>query len=144
MMPRAEPTQAQRRQASQRPVTDLVLTPTSPLFPPFCDRLSCGGVRRRRSSVQKRLLSARVLRYRSEETTPLRSVRVPQKEKMAMKLKLLGVIAGGLVAAALPVLAHHSFAAEYDAAKPVTLKGTVTKVEWMNPHARFYIDVKDD
>src|SRR5215472_17062003 len=62
---------------------------------------------------------------------------------MAMKLKLVGVIAGGLVAAALPVLAHHSFAAEYDAAKPVTLTGTVTKVEWMNPHARFYIDVKD-
>jgi hypothetical protein len=41
-------------------------------------------------------------------------------------------------------MAHHSFTAEYDAAKPVTLTGTVTKVEWMNPHARFYIDVKDD
>jgi hypothetical protein len=37
--------------------------------------------------------------------------------------------------------AHHSFAAQYDASKPVTLKGTVTKVEWMNPHARFYINV---
>jgi Family of unknown function (DUF6152) len=40
--------------------------------------------------------------------------------------------------------AHHSFAAEYDSAKPVTLKGTVTKMEWMNPHARFYVDVKDE
>jgi len=40
------------------------------------------------------------------------------------------------------MLAHHSFAAEYDAAKPVTLKGTVTKFEWTNPHARFYVDVK--
>jgi Family of unknown function (DUF6152) len=40
--------------------------------------------------------------------------------------------------------AHHSFAAEYDAKKPVTLKGTVTKVEWTNPHARFYVDVKDE
>jgi len=46
--------------------------------------------------------------------------------------------------AALPAMAHHSFAAEYDSAKPVTLTGTVTKVEWMNPHARFYLDVKDE
>ena len=54
------------------------------------------------------------------------------------------VLAAVLVAAALPVLAHHSFAAEYDEKKPVTLKGVVTKVEWMNPHARFYVDVKDE
>jgi hypothetical protein len=40
--------------------------------------------------------------------------------------------------------AHHSFAAEYDAKKPVTLKGAVSKIEWTNPHARFYVDVKDD
>jgi hypothetical protein len=43
----------------------------------------------------------------------------------------------------VPVLGHHSFAAQYDSNKPVTLKGKVTKVEWTNPHARFYIDVKD-
>jgi len=43
-----------------------------------------------------------------------------------------------------PLLAHHSFAAEYDEKKPITLKGVVTKVEWANPHARFYVDVKDD
>ena len=59
------------------------------------------------------------------------------KNKLAFVALVLGV-------AALPLLAHHSFAAEYDSTKPVTLKGAVTKVEWMNPHARFYVDVKDD
>ena len=42
------------------------------------------------------------------------------------------------------VLAHHSFATQYDINKPVEMRGTVTKVEWTNPHAHFYIDVKDE
>src|SRR5215475_12312758 len=54
------------------------------------------------------------------------------------------IAAAGLLVAAAPMFAHHSFAAEYDAAKPVDFKGTVTKIEWTNPHARFYIDVKDE
>jgi hypothetical protein len=58
--------------------------------------------------------------------------------------KVLGVSLAALALSALPSLAHHSFAAQYDANKPVTLEGAVTKVEWMNPHARFYIDVKDE
>ena len=49
-----------------------------------------------------------------------------------------------LTIAAIPSIAHHSFAAEYDASKPVTLTGKVTKVEWQNPHTFFYIDVKDE
>lgn len=51
------------------------------------------------------------------------------------------VIAG--LAASLSASAHHSFAAQYDINKPVTLVGKVTKVEWTNPHARFYVDVTD-
>jgi hypothetical protein len=58
---------------------------------------------------------------------------------------MLAVVAGIVVlASAMPVLAHHSFAAEFDATKPVNLTGVVTKVEWMNPHTYFYIDVKDE
>jgi hypothetical protein len=62
-----------------------------------------------------------------------------------MKATLSACVATGvgLLALALPVLGHHSFAAEYDAAKPIQFTGVVTKVEWLNPHAYFYIDVKD-
>jgi hypothetical protein len=47
-------------------------------------------------------------------------------------------------APAAAALAHHAFSAEFDIDKPITLTGTVTKIEWMNPHAWFYIDVSDD
>src|SRR4029077_15210091 len=62
----------------------------------------------------------------------------------SMKVRLISLLASLPLVAAAAAFAHHSFAAEYDAAKPVTLKGKVTKVEWTNPHARFYIDVKND
>jgi DNA/RNA endonuclease YhcR with UshA esterase domain len=61
-----------------------------------------------------------------------------------MKAAFAFLAAGLGLLAPSAALAHHSFSAEYDAKKPVTLKGTVTKVEWTNPHARFYVDVKDD
>ncbi len=57
---------------------------------------------------------------------------------MRARLFLLLATSSGLL------LAHHSFVAEYDESKPIVLTGSVTKLEWMNPHARFYVDVKDD
>ena len=61
-----------------------------------------------------------------------------------MKKIALATAALGLLLAAVPVMAHHSFAAEFDSNKPIKLTGSVTKIEWMNPHAYFYIDVKDE
>jgi hypothetical protein len=59
-----------------------------------------------------------------------------------MKIKLIVMVAcAGLVV--WPVSAHHSGAAEFDSTKKIDLKGVVTKVEWTNPHAHFYMDVKD-
>ena len=60
-----------------------------------------------------------------------------------MKLVRSVLVASLVLGLSVPVAAHHSFAAQYDGNKPVTLKGKVTKFEWTNPHARFYIDVKD-
>ena len=54
---------------------------------------------------------------------------------------LAGVVS--FISVAIPVFAHHSFAAQYDRAKQVALTGPVTKVDWINPHARFFMDVKD-
>lgn len=59
-----------------------------------------------------------------------------------MRSTLAAMVAGlGLLWVTAPVLAHHAVGAEYDATKIVTLKGTVTKIEWTNPHARIYFDV---
>ena len=60
-----------------------------------------------------------------------------------MRSTRIGLAIGAALLLAAPAWAHHAFAAEFDGKKPVKLVGTVTKMEWMNPHAHFYVDVKD-
>jgi Family of unknown function (DUF6152) len=62
---------------------------------------------------------------------------------MRAKLSVVLTVAALLVGVR-PIVAHHSFSAEFDASKPFKMSGTVTKVEWMNPHTFFYIDVTDE
>lgn len=61
-----------------------------------------------------------------------------------MRTNLIVVLAGclGIVVAAVPVSGHHAFAAEFDATKPIKLRGTVAKMEWINPHSWIHLDVK--
>jgi len=67
-------------------------------------------------------------------------------ETNVMRMKYLNVVAGAMLlsAAAVPALAHHAFAAEFDANRPVKLEGVVTKMDWINPHSWIHIDVKAD
>ena len=61
-----------------------------------------------------------------------------------MRAAAFGILLAGVLLTAATASAHHSFAAEYDSAKKVTIKGIVTKIDWMNPHVYFYIDVQDE
>jgi len=63
---------------------------------------------------------------------------------MRNKSLWVGVVLCSVMATALPLLGHHSFAAQFDRQKQKTLNGPVTKVDWINPHARFFLDVKDE
>lgn len=62
---------------------------------------------------------------------------------MTFKLRAAAIAGFALFGIAAPILAHHSFAAEYDSTKTVTVKGTINKLSWVNPHAYVFVDVKD-
>ena len=61
-----------------------------------------------------------------------------------MKLKLVLAMAAVALAAAIPVVAHHSFAAEFDGSKAIRLRGALVDIQWTNPHTYFYLNVSDD
>ena len=60
------------------------------------------------------------------------------------KTKCSGLLAAAALLATVPAQAHHSFAAEFDGSRSIRLAGTITRIEWTNPHSYFFIDVKDD
>ena len=61
-----------------------------------------------------------------------------------MRTMIVSLVGVAVLAAAVPALAHHAFSAEFDATKPVRLEGTVTKMEWINPHSWMHVDVTQD
>lgn len=65
-----------------------------------------------------------------------------KQQRLNKPLGILALVAAGLLTAAAPASAHHAFAAEFDADKPVQVKGVVTKAKWVNPHSWLYVDVK--
>jgi hypothetical protein len=66
------------------------------------------------------------------------------QENIVMKVRLAILAAIVSLSAVVPLLAHHSFAAEFDGSKALRLTGTLTKIEWTNPHTYFYVDVKEE
>src|SRR6204780_702831 len=69
---------------------------------------------------------------------------ITRREILTLKKKIAGLFAVTVLGAGVPAYAHHSFAAEFDGSRSVRLSGTITRIEWSNPHSYFFLDVKDD
>jgi hypothetical protein len=68
----------------------------------------------------------------------------PRSLEVAMKARLFGALAALTMLSGAPVVAHHAFSAEFDRDKPVSITGTVSKIDWANPHSYLFVDVKGD
>src|ERR1051325_4334926 len=101
--------------------------------------MGCKGCRNARS-CKRGNFGIHLYREQSRRGTSRRKMTATRR--MTIDKLLLAVCTTLLFAATLP--AHHSFTAEYDSTKLRQFTGTVTKIEWTNPHARFYLDVKDE
>lgn len=81
----------------------------------------------------------------AQALTPVAKTAAREQEVYRMKRTIVGLSAAiCFLVFAAPLSAHHSFSAVFDRSSPITLTGTVTKIEWMNPHTWFYIDVKNE
>src|SRR2546425_4195224 len=104
-------------------------------------------LRRKREGCATHEADTRWLAPQQESPQVPRELKSPPQSgntlEVSMTHTLAGTIVVGIILAGQPLPAHHSAATKYDQKRPVTLKGTVTKVEWMNPHVYYYIDVKD-
>src|SRR5262245_59235449 len=84
------------------------------------------------------------LQERNCRRTIVRTIVLKKQEELMQRTVASLILICALVLSAAPAFAHHAFATEFDAQKPVTMKGIVTKIDWVNPHVWFYINVKND
>ena len=96
------------------------------------------------ATVEDRTILTRLKKLRGHRGTPVVYIASDRLEDQMKAINQLRWAVIGALSCCLPLLAHHSFAAEFDASKTVTLRGVISKVDWINPHIFVYVDVKDD
>src|SRR5262245_44847609 len=95
-------------------------------------------MRKSKSTFARRIISTTSTSARSSGSDAAEELQPMRYGVHVLVLAMAALMSGS------PALAHHSFAAEYDSEKPIRFAGSLTKVEWTNPHVHFYVDVKND